>query len=147
MNLYEYQRSRSFIDLGPRSLKFNIFIFFFLETAWPIEAKFYVEPPWDGETKFWSNGLYHMTKLAAMPIYGKNLKKSYSLEPKGRWPWKLVCSIGYSSTTKLGQMKSLGWPWPVLCQGQIWSLMLLYEKKEKQWIFFRNSCSLLYKSW
>ena len=25
MNLYEYQRSRSFIDLGPRSLQFNIF--------------------------------------------------------------------------------------------------------------------------
>ena len=25
--------------------------FFFLETAWPIEAKFYVEPPWDGGTK------------------------------------------------------------------------------------------------
>ena len=26
--------------------------FFFLETALPIEAKFYVEPPWDGERKF-----------------------------------------------------------------------------------------------
>ena len=26
--------------------------FFFLETAWSIEAKFYVEPPWDGGTKF-----------------------------------------------------------------------------------------------
>ena len=25
MNLYEYQRSRSFIDLRPRSLRFNIF--------------------------------------------------------------------------------------------------------------------------
>ena len=25
--------------------------FFFLETAWLIEAKIYVEPPWDGETK------------------------------------------------------------------------------------------------
>ena len=25
--------------------------FFFLETARPIEAKFYVEPPWDGCTK------------------------------------------------------------------------------------------------
>ena len=27
MNLYKYQRSRSFIDLGTRSLRFNIFIF------------------------------------------------------------------------------------------------------------------------
>ena len=25
--------------------------FFFLETAWPIEAKFYVESPWDGGMK------------------------------------------------------------------------------------------------
>ena len=25
MNLYEYQRSRSFTDLGPKSLRFNIF--------------------------------------------------------------------------------------------------------------------------
>ena len=24
----------------------------FLETAWPIEAKFHMEPPWDGERKF-----------------------------------------------------------------------------------------------
>ena len=27
MNIYEYQRSRSFIDLGPKSLRFNIFPF------------------------------------------------------------------------------------------------------------------------
>ena len=26
MNIYEYQRSRSFIDLGPGSLRFNIFL-------------------------------------------------------------------------------------------------------------------------
>ena len=25
--------------------------FFFLETAWPIETKFYVKHPWDGGTK------------------------------------------------------------------------------------------------
>ena len=31
-----------------------------------------------------SNGPGHMTKMAAMPIYGKNVKKSSSLEPKGR---------------------------------------------------------------
>ena len=33
INLYEYQRSRSFIDLSPRSLRFKHFNFFFLETA------------------------------------------------------------------------------------------------------------------
>ena len=50
---------------------------FFSETAWPIKAKFYVEPPWEGGTKVCINGLGHMTKMAAMPIYGKNLKKIF----------------------------------------------------------------------
>ena len=43
------------------------------ETALPIKAKFYVEPPWEGGTKIYINGPGHMTKMAAMPIYGKNL--------------------------------------------------------------------------
>ena len=43
------------------------------ETALPIKAKFYVEPPWEGGKKVYINGPGHMTKMAAMPIYGKNL--------------------------------------------------------------------------
>ena len=43
------------------------------ETAWPVKAKFYVEPPWEGGTKVYINCQGHMTKMAAMPIYGKNL--------------------------------------------------------------------------
>ena len=54
------------------------------ETTGSIEAKFHMEPPWDGETEVYSNGPDHMTKMAAMPLYGKNLKKSSSPEPKGR---------------------------------------------------------------
>ena len=73
MNLYEYQRSGSFIDLGPMSLRFTFSNFFSLETARPIEAKFHVVPSWDGIMKFCSNGPGHMTNMAAMPIYGKNL--------------------------------------------------------------------------
>ena len=53
----------------------HIVFFFFYENAWPIEAKFYVEPLWDVGTKVCSNGLGHMTKMAAMPIIGKNLEK------------------------------------------------------------------------
>ena len=46
INPCECQRSRSFIDLGPRSLRFNIFkTFFFSETARLIEAKFHLKPP------------------------------------------------------------------------------------------------------
>ena len=47
--------------------------FFSLETTGPIEAKFHVESPWDEEIKICSNGPGHMTKMAAMSIYGKNL--------------------------------------------------------------------------
>ena len=57
--------------------------FFSLETAWPIEAKFHVEPAWDWGTKVCTNGPGHMTNMATMPINGKNLKKYSSLEPKG----------------------------------------------------------------
>ena len=49
MNHYEYQRSRSFTELRPRSLRFNNSnsIFFCSETTRPIEIKFHMEPPWD----------------------------------------------------------------------------------------------------
>ena len=50
---------------------------FFSETAWPIKAKFYVEPPWVGGTKFCSQDLGHMTKMAATPIYGENPSKTF----------------------------------------------------------------------
>ena len=151
-----------------------------------------MESPRDGGTEVYQNGPGHMTKMAPMPIYGKNIKKS-SPEPKGWWPWKLVYRIGCSSTpqplynsivgvqanfrvsypnrvisrvkcidymgkgvlsshlgsnpdpcciqnrfimnrvikrlrctTKLVQIMTLSWPWPILHQGQIWSLRLLY---------------------
>ena len=40
-----------------------------------------MESTWDGGTKVCSNGPGYMTKMAAMPIYGKNLKKSSSWKP------------------------------------------------------------------
>ena len=46
--------------------------FFSSITTKPIEAIFHVEPPLHGGTKACSNGLCHMIKMAAMPIYGKN---------------------------------------------------------------------------
>ena len=61
---------------------FTISNIFSSETAWPIKAKFYVESPWEGGTKVYINGPGHMTKMAATPIYGKNLKKSSSPEPE-----------------------------------------------------------------
>ena len=43
------------------------------ETAWPIKAKFYVEPTWERGNKVCINVSGHMTGMAATPIYGKNL--------------------------------------------------------------------------
>ena len=39
-------------------------------TAWPIKAKFYVDPPGEGGMKVYINGPGLMTKMATMPIYG-----------------------------------------------------------------------------
>ena len=46
----------------------------FSETAWPINAKFHVESFWEAGKKVYINGTGHMTRMAAMLIYGKNLK-------------------------------------------------------------------------
>ena len=78
MNLYEYQRSSSFIDLGPMSLRFTFSNVISLETAWQIEAIFHVKTPWDRGMKVCSTGLGHITNMAAMPIYDNNLKKIFS---------------------------------------------------------------------
>ena len=43
---------------------------------WEKRLKSHVEPPWEDGKKFYINGSGHMTKMIAMPIYGKNLKNS-----------------------------------------------------------------------
>ena len=92
-----------------------IFKFFSVEATRPIEAKFHVDFSWDGGTNVCSNGLGHMIKMVAMPIYGKNLQKSTSLKPNGWWPWNAA-----SGTQVLPSMFKwwtwvdcdLFWAWP-----------------------------------
>ena len=48
---------------------------FFSETTRPISIKFHVQPLDRGKKKVYIFRLGHMTKMAAMPIYSKNLKK------------------------------------------------------------------------
>ena len=50
---------------------------FFSETTWPIKAKFYMKHLWEGGTNVFINNPGHMTKMAAMPIYGKNPSKFF----------------------------------------------------------------------
>ena len=73
-----------------------------------------------------------MTKMTAMPIYGKTPLKIF-FKPEGRWPWDLVCSIGDMGPTKFVQMMILSWPWPTNRQGKICFQMHL------NWIFFMKS--------
>ena len=73
------------------------------ETAWPIKAKFYLKHLWEGGTNVYINNPGHMTKMAAMPIYGKNPSKiffsetnrliSRKLAIKHRW-LKYYCKFG-----------------------------------------------------
>ena len=104
--------------------------FFFLETAWPIEAKFYL----DGRTKVWSNDLGHMTKIAAMPIYGKN-SKSHLL-----WNQKIDDLESWYAAFGTQVLPSLfkWWPWDDndLFHGKVkFGPCFCMEKKVKQWIF------------
>ena len=57
----KYTRAPASVVVRP-SIISNIFS---SETAWPIKAKFYVEPPLEGEKKVYINGPGHMTKMAA----------------------------------------------------------------------------------
>ena len=52
----------------------------FSKTVWPIKAKSHVEPPWEEGKKVSINARGHMTKMATMPIYRKNLLKSFPTE-------------------------------------------------------------------
>ena len=60
-----------------------------------------------------------MTKMAAMPIYGKNPKTSSYLEPIGRYFWILVYSLEHSSTTTFDQIMTLSWPLTFLRKSQL----------------------------
>ena len=71
------------------------------ETTGPVLIKFHVQPPGSRWLKIGLNGTGFMTKMAALPIYGKNLRKSSSPEPLVWLPWNLVCSIRWQSPQSL----------------------------------------------
>ena len=48
--------------------------------------KFHMQLSSKREKKVYILDLGHMTEMAAMPIYGKTLEKSSSVEPPGRLP-------------------------------------------------------------
>ena len=56
------------------------------ETTGPISIKLHMRPLDRGRKKVYIFLPGHMTKMAATPIYGNNLKKSSSPEPLSRLP-------------------------------------------------------------
>ena len=92
----------------------------FSKTDRPIEAKFHVEPPWVGGTKVCSGHLGHMTKAAAMPIYGKNPSKIFFSRTKG------------PVTVWLG-MKHLGLGRIIICLNDDLRLTLTYFTARSNW--------------
>ena len=78
MKVCEYWRSRSFLELGPRSCTYINSNLIFSETAVPIWTKFCMQGFRYKEMKIWWHDAGHMTKIAATPIYGKNPSKIFS---------------------------------------------------------------------
>ena len=111
------------------------------ETTWPNKAKFYVEPALEGETKVYIKGTGHMTKMAAMPIYGKK-------------PSKIFSGTGGPISTKLGMYNRGHLPiigctndYPGVTlpyftpRSKFEKLRLFYRKNENN-RFFRKHCTL-----
>ena len=90
MVLHEYWRSRSFLDLGPSSLKFQYSNLFFSETAGPFDSKFHMKAHGRKKMKIYSYKFGHMTKMATMTFYSKNPP----LEPEGDCLETLYVSLG-----------------------------------------------------
>ena len=67
-----------------------------------IITKFHIELP---SFIICSNGPGHMPNMIFF------FPKSSSLEPIDRWFSYFICRIQYSSTAKIVQMITLGWPW------------------------------------
>ena len=73
MAINKFQRSRLTFEL---SLSYwspiNILNIVFSQTTRPIELKFHVKTPYAKFAKISTKYFGHMTKMATMPIYGKN---------------------------------------------------------------------------
>ena len=100
-----------------------------------------------GEWKFVWGIWVTWTRWPSCPYMVKTLQKSSSLEPKGQWPWALVCIIRALGPSKFVQMMTLVWPWPILWQDQIWSLMLYMGKSVRKSFNGRNLQQMIRVTW
>ena len=99
-----------------------------------------------GERKFVRGIWVTCPRWPPCPYMVKTLQKS-SPEPKGQWPWALVCSIGALSPSKFVQMVTLGWPWPILWQGQICPFCFYMGKSVRKSFNGRNLQQMTRVTW
>ena len=88
-----------------------------------------MESPWDRGTEFCSNGFGHMTKMAAMPIYVKNLKKIFFSGTKRPMTLNLGMQHWVLEYYQVCSNDDLGLTLIYFTAGQIWSLILSYGKR------------------
>ena len=123
----------------PSSTLLNIFS---SETTVPIKVKFHMDPPRDKETKVCSKGPAHMTKLAAMPIYGITFKKISFSGTK----WPMTLNVGMQHwVLKHYQISSNDDPELTLTYFMARSNLVPYAivwEKSITMDFFRNYCRL-----
>ena len=80
MVINKFQRSRLTFDLLAKSLILESHQYIktvFSQTIGQIELKFHVKTPYAKLAKIYTKYFGHMTKMAAMPIYGKNPLKIF----------------------------------------------------------------------
>ena len=87
-----------------------------------------MEPPWNGGTNIYSNGQGHMTKMAAMPIYGRNLKKIFFSGTKRLMTFKLGMQHQVFEYYQVGSNDDPGLTMTNLQQGQIGPLCFYVGK-------------------
>ena len=134
MKVYEYWRSMSFLDLGPRSCTYKNSNLIFSETTVPFWTKFCMKAFRYKEMKTWWHDANHMTKMAAMSIYGKNPSKNLLQN----WQADFHETWYVASGTPAHHSLFKRWPWSDLdlFYGKVkFGNLGFYWKNWKQWIF------------
>ena len=86
MKICEYLRSMSFLDLGPMLFTYANLTCFSQKPLAHYQPNFVCKlVSASFKMKIHQYNAGHMTKMAAMPIYGKNTLKSSFQEPLGRF--------------------------------------------------------------
>ena len=138
MNIKGQGHSLTFVQGHSDSIFSN---FFSSKSTRPIEAIFHVEPSWYGRMEMSINGLYHVTKMAAMPIYAKRTFKIFFSGTERPMNLKLGRQHRVFEYYQVCSNDAPGLTLTYFTARSNWSPVLLYGKKLNN-AFFRNYCSL-----